>query len=108
MRLAQRFPRTAAKPPQLRGPFTVPYPPRAARAHAEARIGTLLLLDSTGRVVDVTLFPDEPLFRPAILEALNGARFAPALSDGKPIPYWTILEFVFSLRPAPAKPRAAE
>src|SRR5438552_2129398 len=31
LRLAQRFPRTAAKPPRLREPLIVPYPPRAAR-----------------------------------------------------------------------------
>ncbi|TMH09092.1 MAG: hypothetical protein E6H67_00065 [Betaproteobacteria bacterium] len=104
LRLAQRFPRTAAKPPRLREPLIVPYPPRAARAHAEARIAVLLLLDATGRVVDTTLFPDESLFGPAIVDALNGARLAPAEADAKPMPYWMILEFVFSMRPV-AKPR---
>jgi Gram-negative bacterial TonB protein C-terminal len=104
LRLAQRFPRTAAKPPRLREPLIAPYPPRAARAHAEARIAVLLLLDATGRVVDTTLFPDESLFGPAIVDALNGARFAPAEADAKPMPYWMILEFVFSMRPV-AKPR---
>jgi hypothetical protein len=107
LRLAQRFPRTAAKPPELSEPLIVPYPPRAARAHAEAHVGALILLDSIGGVVDVTLFPDEPLFRPAILEALNGAHFMPAIIDAKPSPYWIILEFVFNMRPA-AKPRATE
>jgi outer membrane biosynthesis protein TonB len=100
MRLAQRFPRTAGKRPQLRAPLIVPYPPRAARAHTEARIAVLLLLDATGRVIDTTLFPDEPLFGPTILEALNGARFEPAEVEAKPIPYWVILEFAFTLRRA--------
>jgi hypothetical protein len=107
LRLAQSFPRAAAKQPQLREPLVVPYPPRAARAHAEARIAVLLVLDATGRVVDTTLFPDEPLFGPTIVDALKGARFAPAEADAKPMPYWVILEFVFSMRPA-AKPRALE
>ena len=107
LRLAQRFPRTAARPPELSGPLMVPYPSPAARAHVEAHIGALILLDSTGQVADVTLFPDEPMFRPAILEALNGARFAPAVIDAKPTPYWIILEFVFNMRP-PAKPRATQ
>jgi outer membrane biosynthesis protein TonB len=107
LRLAQRFPRAAARPPELSGPLIVPYPPRAARARAEAHIGALILLDSTGRVADVTLFPDVPLFRPAILEALNGAHFTPAVIDAQPTPYWIILEFVFNMRPA-AKPRATE
>ena len=97
LRLAQRFPRTASKRPQLREPLIVPYPPRAARAHAEARIAVLLLLDASGRVVDTTLFPDESLFGSTILDALNGVSFAPAEADAKPIPYWVILEFVFNM-----------
>lgn len=107
LRLAQRFPLAAAKPPRLREPLIVPYPPRAARAHAEARIAVLLFLDATGKIVDTTLFPDEPLFGPAIVEALKGARFAPAEAEAKPMPYWVILEFVFTMRPA-AKPRPPE
>jgi len=108
MRLAQRFPRTAAKPPRLLDPLIVPYPPRAARAHADAHIGVLLLLDATGQVVDTTLFPDEPLFGPTILSSLKGARFSPAEVDAKAIPYWIILEFNFRTRPAAAKPRPPE
>jgi hypothetical protein len=105
LRLAQRFPRSADKPPRLSGPLIVPYPPRAAGAHAEARIAALLLLDSTGRIVDTTLFPDEPLFGPTILAALKDARFSPAETDAKPMPYWVIVEFVFRLRPTAANPR---
>jgi hypothetical protein len=108
LRLAQRFPRIAAKPPRLLEPLVVPYPPRAARARAEARIAALLLLDASGRVVDTTLFPDEPLFGPTILDVLNGARFAPAEADANPIAHWAILEFVFSMRPAAVKPRPQE
>jgi TonB-like protein len=104
MRLAQRFPRTAPKLPRLLEPLTVPYPPRAARAHTDARIGVLLILDANGRVVDTTLFPDEPLFGPTVLSSLKGARFSPAEVDAKAIPYWIILEFNFRVRPA-AKPR---
>src|ERR1700687_6360867 len=100
--------RNADKPPRLLEPLRVPYPPRAARAHADAHIGVLLLLDATGQVVDTTLFPDEPLFGPTILEALNGARFAPAEADAKAIPYWIILEFDFRTRPAAAKPRSPQ
>ena len=104
LRLAQRFRVATAKPPRLREPLTTSYPPRAARAHAEARIAALLLLDATGRIVDTTLFPDEPLFGPAIVDALKGARFAPAEADAQPMPYWVILEFVVSMREG-AKPR---
>jgi hypothetical protein len=105
LRLAQRFPRAAYKQPQFREPLIVPYPPRAARAHAEARIAALLLLDATGRVVDTTLFPDEPMFGPTILAALNGVRFMPAEVDSSPMAYWVILEFIFNMGTPAVKPR---
>jgi hypothetical protein len=96
-RLLQRYPQVAAKTPKLRDPLIVPYPPNAARAHAEARIAVLLLLDASGKVVETTLFPDEPMFGPTILGSLSGAHFAPAEANAKPIPYWVILEFVFNM-----------
>jgi outer membrane biosynthesis protein TonB len=105
LRLTQRFPRAAYKRPQLREPLIVPYPPRAARAHVEARIAVLLLVDATGRVVDTTLFPDEPMFGPTILGALNGVRFAPAEADETPMAYWVILEFIFKMGTPAVKPR---
>jgi hypothetical protein len=104
LRLAQRFPKAAANPARLREPLVVPYPPRAAWEHREARIIALLILDTDGRIVETTLFPDDPLFAPTVVDVLNRARLAPAELDGKPVPYWTILEFVFTLRhtaPAP-------
>jgi hypothetical protein len=96
-RLLQRYPQVAAKAPKLRDPLIVPYPPNAARAHAEARVAALLLLDASGKVVETTLFPDEPLFGPTILGVLAGAQFVPAEANAKPIPYWVILEFAFNL-----------
>jgi hypothetical protein len=108
LRLAQRFPHGAAKPPKLRDPLIVPYPPRAARAHAEARIAVLLLLDATGKVVDTTLFPDEPLFGPTIVDALSTVHFVAAEADAKQIPYWVILEFVFSMGNPTVKQRTRE
>jgi Gram-negative bacterial TonB protein C-terminal len=105
LRLAQRFPRTAAKQAQLRDPLIVPYPPNAARAHAEARIAALLFLDATGKVVETTLFPDEPMFGPTVLDALRRARFAPAEVNAQPAPYWLLLEFVFKLGTPSVTPR---
>jgi outer membrane biosynthesis protein TonB len=99
LRLAQRFPRVAGNPARLHESLVVPYPPRAARAHMEARIAALVILDADGRVVETTLYPDEPYFGPTVLNVIKGAKFKPADVDGKPAPYWTILEFVFTLRP---------
>ena len=105
LRLAQRFPRVAAKAAKLRDPLIVPYPPRAARAHAEAHIAALLLLDATGKVTETTLFPDEPLFGPTIRDALGRAQFTPAEADAMPVPYWIILEFVFNMGTPTVKQR---
>jgi hypothetical protein len=105
LRLAQRFPHVAARVPQLREPLIVPYPPRAARAHAEARIAAVLTIDESGRVVDTTLIPDEALFGPTILDALKRARFVPAEGNAKPIPYWMVLEFVFKMGNPVVTPR---
>ena len=104
LRLAQRFPATVAKRPLLRAPLVVPYPPRAARARAEIRIAALVLLDAEGRKTETTLYPDDEMFAPTVLAALDVAQFTPAEIDGKPVPYWTILDFVFTMRP-PARPR---
>lgn len=106
LRLAQRFPTTASRVPQLRDPLVVAYPPGPARAHLEARIAALLLVDADGKITETTLYPDEAQFGPSITEALKNARMTPATIDGKPVSYWTILEFVFTMRrPAVARQR---
>lgn len=103
LRLAQRFPKPAANPARLHESLVVPYPPRAARAHLEARIAALLIFDADGSVVETTLYPDEPYFGPTVLNVIKGAKFKAAEIDGKPAPYWAIMEFVFTLRPATSR-----
>ena len=46
---------------------------------------------------DTTLVPDDPMFRSAVMAAIDGAVFTPAELDGDPMPYWLILEFVFRI-----------
>jgi hypothetical protein len=103
LRLASRFPQPVAKRPQLLDTLTVPYPTRAAFAHRDARITVLILVDANGRIVDTTLYPDDPFFTPTVLASLRGARFAPAEIEAKPVPYWAMMEFVFTMR-RPARP----
>ena len=103
LRLASRFPKRVYKRPQLLDTLIVPYPPRAAFAHRDARITALMQIDSSGRITDTALYPDDPLFTPAVLAALRGARFAPAEIEAKPVPYWAMMEFVFTMR-RPARP----
>ncbi len=106
LRLAQRFRSSVNRPPRLRDPIVVVYPTRAARAHREARIAALLIVDAEGKIIETTLFPDDPWFAPTINEALKGIRLSPAAVESGPASYWTILEFVFTMRHEPA-PRTA-
>ena len=104
LRLAQRFPHAVARPPQLQDPLVVPYPARAARAHREARIAALLIIDADGKALEATLLPDDPLFGPTVEDALRGAKFKPAEAESRPVTHWLVLEFVFTMRPsAPAR-----
>jgi hypothetical protein len=99
LRLASRFPQRAYKRPQIVGALTVPYPLRAAFARRDGLIAALVLIDATGSITDTTLYPDDPFFSPTILASLRGVRFAPAETvDGKPMPYWAILQFGFRMR----------
>ena len=103
-RLAQRFPVRAARPPMPRGAVITGYPLEAARSHLSAHIAAVLTIDAAGKFVaaDTKLVPDDPMFRPAVMAAIDGAVFTPAELDGDPMPYWLILEFVFRIDPAPA------
>ena len=102
--LAQKFPRRASKPPALLGSLSVVYPPAALDAGTEGSVAALLNLNAQGRVLDSTLLPEGGLFAPAVADALKTAEFTPAEVDGKPIAYWAIVEFFFSI----AHPSAAQ
>jgi protein TonB len=108
LRLAQRFPKEVDTRPRLQDPLVVTYPARAARAHREARVSALLVIDADGTVLETTLLPDDPLFGPTVRDALASAKFRAAEAEGRPVPYWMVLEFVFTMRPvrAPRLPAA--
>lgn len=101
--LAERFPARASDTPML-GSLApgVMYPKAALDSGAEGRVLAVLILDAGGKIVDAKLLPDDPVFGPAVLNWLKSAQFSPALSAGTPVPYWTIVEIVFSIaRPDP-------
>jgi Gram-negative bacterial TonB protein C-terminal len=105
LRLAQRFPQKVALKPRLQKPLVVLYPPRAARAFREARVSALLVIDDDGKVLETTLLPDEPLFGPTVRDALASAKFLAAEAESRPVAYWVVLEFVFTMRPTHAAKR---
>ena len=102
-RLAQRFPVVATRTPKLNGAVIARYPTDAARAHQSTRIAAVLTVDASGKVIDgdTMLVPDDSMFHDAVLTAIASAKFTPAELDGKPIPYWVILNFFFDIDPLP-------
>jgi hypothetical protein len=99
--LAQRFPDRAAKVPMLLGAPVVVYPSTALEQGIEGRFAAVVTLDALGHIKDAKLVVDDAIFGPAMLNALKSAQFAPAEFDGNPVPYWAIVEFIFTIgRPA--------
>jgi TonB family protein len=96
-RIRQSFAATVHREPQLAGSLAVAYPTAALRLRSEGRVLVLVTLDAEGRIADAKAFPEQSAFGPPVLAALKGARFRPALLDDKPVPYWAMLEFVFTI-----------
>jgi hypothetical protein len=101
-RLSAQFPVRPGRLPRLARTLTVAYPEQALRNGTSARVGALLLLDAKGAVEETIVDPDDPIFAPAVREALATATFAPAQAADTPLPYWIALEFVFAIDPMKA------
>ena len=76
------------------------------RERASAQVDALLLLDAKGTVVETVIEPDDPVFAPAVREALATAVFLPAQAADTALPYWIALEFVFAIDPVKREPSA--
>ena len=106
--IAQRFPHSAQRAPELLGAPVVDYPRAAIEKGLQGRFAALVSLDALGRVVDAKLVIDDPLFGPALLDSLKRMEFTPAQDGGSPIPYWAIVEFAFTIgKPEPSITHAA-
>jgi hypothetical protein len=102
-RLAARFPDRVSKAPTLIGTPVMTYPQAALESGAQRRVAAIVTVRPDGTIQDPQLVRDDPLFGPAVLDALKSARFSPAEIDGNPVPYWAIVEFVFLIgHPRPA------
>ncbi|HUH91855.1 MAG TPA: energy transducer TonB [Casimicrobiaceae bacterium] len=101
--LMARFPAPVEKLPRLAGTPPIAYPAPALEAGVERRVVAVLTLRADGSIERSELAREDPMFGPAVLDALTQTRFAPAEVAGKGVPYWAIVEFVFLLsRPPPA------
>jgi outer membrane biosynthesis protein TonB len=99
LRLAALYPVKPGRLPRVSGTLTVTYPEWALRDRASAHVDALLLLDAKGAVVETIVEPDDPIFAPAVREALAKAAFLPAQAADTALPYWIALEFVFAIDP---------
>jgi hypothetical protein len=102
-RLAMRFPERISKPPVLIGTPVMSYPQAALESGVQRRVAALVTVRADGTIEEAQLAREDPLFGPAVIEALKSVRFAPAEIGGDAVPYWAIVEFVFVIgRPGTA------
>ena len=66
------------------------YPPIAARQRIEATVMASVLVSETGEVLEVKILKGEPRFgfNDAAIRAFRGARYSPAMKDGKRVRTW--------------------
>jgi outer membrane biosynthesis protein TonB len=95
--LAERFPYRPARLPRLVAGVRAQYPLKAARDGVSQRIRVLLLLDAAGNILEMQAAPEDPLFAAAVAAAIKNLQLTPAEFDGKPVPYWAILDFKFDI-----------
>lgn len=96
-RMSARFPEVAARPPRIDGSLSAMYPVKAAREGRSQALSALVSIDADGRITDVRVLPDDPVFAAAVMAAVRNARFQPAQVLGKPAPYWAVLDFTFKI-----------
>lgn len=106
--LAQRFPNPAQKLPLLLGAPVVDYPRAAIERGLQGRFAAVVALDALGRVTEAKLVAEDALFGPAMLDALKHMEFSPAQDGGAGIPYWAIVEFVFTIGRPGSSPSIAQ
>ena len=74
-------------------------PPQADRY--DGRVQVLALIDETGRVTDAKVFDAEPAhtFDATAVDAIRGARFAPARKEGRQVRSRVLIELEFAAHP---------
>ncbi|HKQ57753.1 MAG TPA: TonB family protein [Candidatus Eisenbacteria bacterium] len=75
------------------------YPDIARSAYVEGLVTVHVLVGKEGRVLDVSLDKtfQVPMLNAAALEASRKWVFTPAMVNGKPVAFWTVIPFRFTL-----------
>jgi protein TonB len=72
------------EPRRIGGPLPV-YPELARRAHGEGKVVVECVIDTDGRVTDLTLISGHPLLADAALDAVRRWVYSPTTLNGQPI-----------------------
>jgi len=97
MRSLHEFPAEIETPVRHADAIDVEYPPLALEERREATVVAWVVVDAEGRVEEISIPEGGPEFGEAVQNALLRAAFVPARDGGKPIRYYTMLEFRFRL-----------
>ena len=72
------------------------YPPAARAVRAEGAVNVQITIDENGNVISATAVSGHPLLRSAAVAAARGAKFKPAIANGKPTKVTGVLVFNFA------------
>jgi len=86
--------------PKAIGAIEPAYPETAKRQNLEGSLKLMLKIDDLGRVTSAEVVESVPpdVFDAAALAAFSGARFSPAIRDGRPVRYQAYIRVEFKLK----------
>lgn len=107
-RVREQFPTEVWHPVRIADPIRVRYPPAALAAHREGVVIAFLVVAADGSVQELDIIEGDDDLSLAVADALALARLAPAEEiGGRPIPFYTVLEFDFRIDGAQTSADAA-
>ena len=86
------------QPPELVHSVSPVYPKDAWKARLTGKVILRFLVETDGRVSNVTVLRGREVFRQAAINALMQFRFKPAQIDGEPISVWMTQAISFNLK----------
>lgn len=75
------------------------YPDRAKAERATGKVQVEVLVDETGKVISARALSGPASLRDASVNASYGARFQPAIVDGRAFKTWGVITYTFTINP---------
>ncbi len=85
-------------------PKVLQYPAKALAKDISGMVKVRTLIGTDGSVCEAEIVEGPPLLHEAAIQAARETRIRPAMKDGRAVPMWVVIPFVFTL---PAKTAAA-